>query len=244
MPHTALVARLTRLVPLLPPLLLPGLLTLLSGCSAIPEPVVSGPYGAPPVARPAQVERAVTGSLFQADAPVASLFSGLKLPRVVGDTLKVDIAEAINASSKLTADRQRDNALAVKGPGQGAKVPPGLLRSLLDLDATASGSDSYKGSGTTEHNTRFNAKIAVTVVNVLPNGHLVVAGERAVAFNKGLTTLRFSGVVNPADVGAGNVVASADVVNARLEAAGEGELADTTSRTWLQRVMAKAFSVW
>lgn len=59
--------------------------------------------------------------------------------------------------------------------------------------------------------------MAVTVINVLPNGHLLVAGERSMGLNGGVSTLRFSGIVNPRDIGPGNVVASADVVNANLE---------------------------
>ena len=216
----------------------------LAACVSAPAPVVTGPLSAAPVAKPAQVERPITGSLFQADAPVTSLFSGQKPPRLVGDTLKIDIAETLSASTKLNTETSRDNALAVKGPGEGSSVPPGILRTLLNLDAKASGSDSYKGSGSTDQTSKFNGKIAVTVVNVLANGNLVVAGERAVAYNQGVTTLRFSGIVNPADVGVGNVVASSDVVNARLEALGEGGVADATSRSWLQRVLAKTLSVW
>ena len=52
------------------------------------------------------------------------------------------------------------------------------------------------------------------------------------------------GVVNPNDIRAGNVVASSDVVNANLEAVGDGEVSDTASRSWLQRVLTKSLAVW
>lgn len=214
------------------------------GCASQPESLVQGPLYVPPVPTPSYVERANTGSLFQPTTTAAFLFTGQQLPRRVGDTLKVDISEAISASSKLTAETSRDNKLAVKGPGNGSSVAGGALKGLLDLDATASGSDAFKGKGSTENISSFNGKMAVSVVNVLGNGHLVVAGQRSIAFNRGTTTLRFSGVVNPNDIRSGNVVASSDVVNANLEAVGEGEVSDTASRSWLQRVLTKSLAVW
>jgi flagellar L-ring protein precursor FlgH len=219
--------------------------TMLSGCGTAPvEPLVTGPTSAMPVPPPMQLERVATGSLFQPNAPISSLFTGQRLPRAVGDTLKVDISESVNGSSKLSADLSRTNAIASKGPGQGGNVPIGVLRTLLDLDMKAAGSDTFKGQGNASNDTHFTGKIAVTVINVLSNGNLVVAGERTFTFNKGATTMRFSGVVNPLDIKGGNVVASVDVVNAKIEAVGEGDAADSAHRSWLQRVMTKTFSVW
>ena len=87
-------------------------------------------------------------------------------------------------------------------------------------------------------------RIAATVTQALPNGNLVVAGERSVALNGGVRTLRFSGVVDPKDLASGNVVASADVANARLEVAGQGDVSEAASRNWLQRVLTNSLSVW
>ena len=167
----------------------------LAGCNTPPS-IVQGPLSVPPVMPPSYLERTNPGSLFQPDAPVASLFSGQKLARQVGDKLKVDIAEC------------------------------------------------FKGDGNTEQSNKFTGQIAVQVINVLPNGHLVIAGERAVAFNRGVTRMRFSGVVSPSDIRAGNLVASSDVVNARLETAGEGDISEAASRSWLQGVLTKTLTVW
>lgn len=217
-------------------------LLVLPGCASQPESVVAGPTYVQPTTTPNYVERVATGSLFQPNMPAAYLFTGQQAPRRVGDTLKVDISEALSASHKLSTDTSRDNKMAVKGPG--ATGVSGLLKTLMDLDATASGSDAYKGQGSSESSSRFNGKMAVSVINVMGNGHLLVAGERTIAFNRGNTTLRFSGVVNPGDIKVGNVVASSDVVNARLEAVGEGEVSEAASRTWLQRVLTKSLTVW
>jgi flagellar L-ring protein precursor FlgH len=172
-----------------------------------------------------------------------SLFSGERRPRQIGDRLKVDISENLRASQKLATDTSRDNKVAVKGPGT-TEQTGGFFNALLNLDASASGSDAYKGAGQTENSSSFTAQLAASVINVLPNGHLVVAGERSMAFNGGVNTLRFSGVVDPQDIKPGNVVSSSDVVNARLEMAGRGDVSEAASRNWLQRVLTQSLSVW
>ena len=215
---------------------------LLSACAGPPVSSVPGPLLVQPMQPATYLERAPNGAIYQPHMQTASLFSSERKPRQIGDTLKVDIAESLRASQKLATDTSRDNKLAVKGPG-GSKAG-GLLGAILNADASASGSDAYKGSGQTENSTSFAAQMAASVINVLPNGHLVVAGERSMAFNGGLSTLRFSGVVDPRDIKPGNVVTSADVVNARLEVAGRGDVSDAGQRSWLQRVLAQSLSVW
>ncbi len=221
---------------------------LAAGCAA-PNPnpnatSITVPLTAMPVAPPQNIERVATGSLFNQNAPINSLFSGERRPRSIGDTLKVDIVENLSGSIKSKSDTSRDNKIASKGPGTSSSAVTGALKNLLNLDASASGSDSFKGSGEAESNSQFNGRLAATVVNVLPNGNLVVAGERSIAMSNGTAVLRFSGVVNPADIKAGNVVASGDVVDARLESLGSGDTADSTRRGWLQRVLTNSLRVW
>ena len=59
--------------------------------------------------------------------------------------------------------------------------------------------------------------IAVNVIDVLPNGNLLVSGEKQIAFDQGAEFVRFSGVVSPSTIAAGNTVASTQVANARFE---------------------------
>jgi len=218
-------------------------LVFLSACAGPPTSLVQGPTHVPAPQPALYVERAHNGAIYQAHMAAGSLFSADKKPRQIGDTLKVDIAESLRASQKLATGTSRDNKVAVKGPGSGGKTG-GLINALLNADATASGSDAFNGSGSTENSSSFNAQLAASVINVLPNGHLLVAGERSMAFNGGVSTLRFSGIVDPQDIRLGNVVASADVVNARLEVVGRGDVSEAASRNWLQRLLTQSLSVW
>lgn len=215
----------------------------ISACANSPAPLVQGPLLVPAAPAPTYIERANNGAIYQAHMNAGSLFSSEKKPRQIGDALKIDIAETLRASQKVATNTSRDNKLAVKGPGTGEKGG-GLFTALMNADASASGSDSFDGAGKTENASSFNAQLAVSVINVLPNGHLLVAGERSMALHGGSNTLRFSGIVDPRDIKPGNIVASADVVNARLELAGRGDVSEAASRSWMQRVLARTLSVW
>lgn len=213
----------------------------LTGCAGH-EPLVRGPIIAAPLVAPMNVERATNGSIFQANMSTTSLFSGEFRPRNIGDSLKVEISETVKAKREVSTDTSRENSVASKGPGSTSAT--GVLGSLLNLDASAKGSDAFKGSGTTGNNSTFTGQLAASVINVLPNGHLVVAGERSIGMNGGVSTLRFSGVVNPRDIKAGNIVASSDAVNARMELVGQGDVSEAATRNWLQRVLTNSMTVW
>jgi flagellar L-ring protein FlgH len=73
------------------------------------------------------------------------------------------------------------------------------------------------------------------VIDVLPNGHLVVAGEKQVGVNHNVDVLRFSGQVDPRTIQAGNLVASAQIANVRIENRGRGQQAEAQGIGWLAR---------
>ena len=215
----------------------------LAGCAG-PTPLVQGPVSVRPVPPPTFAERTVTGGIYRANLGNVSLFSDQRKPQAIGDTIKVDISESLNASSTVNSVNSRANAVASKGPGLDSNSLGSLLKGLANMDATASGSDSFTGKGNSQNTSTFNARLSAYVVNVLSNGNLVVAGERSMSFNGTLNTLRFSGVVNPLDIKAGGIVASGDVVDAKTELVGAGGTADTASRSWLQKLLTDGLAVW
>lgn len=216
---------------------------LLAGCASTTEERPVLPRSVAPVAPPPQVERVPNGAIFRPDA-VSSVFGIERRARTVGDTLKVDVSENLRASSRHVTDTKRDNQVSSKGPGAPTGSSNTGINRLLNLNASAAGSDAFKGKGEAESASSFTGRVAVSVIRVLGNGHLLVAGERSVALSSGSTVLRFSGVVNPADIQPGNVVASADVVDAQLEALSRGDLGESTRRGWLQRLLTDSLRVW
>ncbi|MGE3927530.1 MAG: flagellar basal body L-ring protein FlgH, partial [Lautropia sp.] len=89
--------------------------------------------------------------------------------------------------------------------------------------------------GATGSDNQFAGTITVTVVEVLPNGNLVVAGEKQVGINQNLESLRFAGVVNPATIRPNNIVSSTQVADARMQVRGRGDIDKAQTTGWLTR---------
>ena len=128
-----------------------GLSSLLLGCASAPPSTIQMPVSALPIARPANLERVNTGSLFQPHS--GSLFSGRRKPSAIGDTVKVYISESLSASNVIKEDASRESALASKGPGNVRKDSP--LAGLFNQDSTASGSNSFVGTGSSKNDSSF-----------------------------------------------------------------------------------------
>lgn len=197
------------------------LAALLSACTS-PAPMVAGPTSVRPSYPVSNVEN--NGAIFRVSS--AQLFEE-PTSYNVGDIIKIDISESISSSNKAATNNNRDTALTQKGPGSGAPLG-GLFTQLYDADYSASGSSSFKGSGNSSSTNTMTGTLMVSIVEVLPNRNLVVAGEKRIGVNGTVNTLRFSGVVRTRDI-RGGIVASSNVADARLEQVGGGSIADASS---------------
>ncbi len=203
---------------------------LLSACaSSIPPTIVTQPTSVRPMAQPqVAVGR---GSIYQA-ATARSLFED-RLARHMGDNLTVLIEEQINASSNSAnkAERTSENSTEVD-VNASSNFFRGILGGLaLDTQST----NKHDGKGTASSSNSFRGQITAQVVDVLANGNLVIAGEKQVNIRGEISYLRVSGIVNPADVKAGNVVSSNKIAEARIEEMGSGTIASADRAGWLQR---------
>jgi len=82
------------------------------------------------------------------------------------------------------------------------------------------------------------------VAEVLPNGNLLVSGDKDIQINQGVQHLRFSGIVNPINVRPDNTIASTAVANARLEYREDGTLGDNAIVGGLLRFFIKAATLF
>ncbi len=183
-----------------------------------------------PMAAPT-VTVAPSGSLFQA----VSYRPAFEDPRarLPGDILTVQITERINATQKSSSSVDR-TANASAGVSALPFISPSS--SLLGkLDVGANSSNKFAGNGETENANTFTGSITTTVQEVLPNGHLLVVGEKQIGVNQNVDVLRFSGTVDPKQIRPGNVVASTQVANVRIESRGRGQQGEALSIGWLAR---------
>jgi flagellar L-ring protein precursor FlgH len=208
------------------------------GCQSLPQPVkvdFAEPKQVQPPAGSVMAERAATGSLFSK----VSYRPAFEDPRAraVGDIVTILIVEQVTASqvSKSTANRTTSGVAGVS-----AFSIPFLSDALNSTELTkmnvntASASD-FSGKGGTESANTFTGSITATVAEVLPNGHLLVTGEKQIGVNQNVDVLRFSGTIDPRLMQPGNIVNSTQVANARIESKGRGAQAEAQTVGWLTR---------
>ncbi|WP_018990277.1 flagellar basal body L-ring protein FlgH [Aromatoleum toluclasticum] len=203
---------------------------LLSGCASIystPPTVVHQPMTVRPEARTQMAP--ANGSIYQA-AQLRPLFEDRRA-RLVGDTLTINLVERNTAQKRANSSATRDSDVT-GGITAASKVP---LSGLAGMDLQAGVKSDFEGKGASAANNVFNGTITVTVIEVYPNGNLLVSGEKQMAINQGNEFIRFSGVINPITVTAANTVQSTQVADARIEYKGSGYIDESNTMGWLQR---------
>lgn len=195
-----------------------------------PEPKASALAATTP-ANPAVGLRPVTGSLFQA-VSYRPAFEDRRA-RLVGDTLTIQIVENVTASQKSTSTANRTSSLA-----GGVTAFPGLVfptetQNRINLGANTA--SDFAGKGGTESANTFSGSITATVTEILPNGHLLVIGEKQIGVNQNVDVLRFSGTVDPRVILPGSFVSSNQVANVRVESKGRGATNEAQTVGWLTR---------
>ena len=207
-----------------------AVLVALSGCEHMnprpPVDIAQPIYVAPPVVPVARVNN---GSIYQAEQ-FRPLFEDYRA-RLVGDSLTVQIVEKISATQKSTSSIDKSGKLAAS-----VTALPGVSPNAFNR-ASAAGSTtiSSAGAGTTENSNDFSGTITAVVTGVLPNGHLLIAGEKQIGVNHNVDVLRFSGQVDPRMIQTGNVVPSAQIANVRIEQRVRGAQAEAQGIGWLSR---------
>jgi len=200
---------------------------LLGACTTVPPTNVHQPMTARPAPRTESL--AATGSIYQAGVS-RTLFEDRRA-RYVGDTMHIAIAEATNASTKSNTNASRSTSIAASVPT--VTGLPG--KSLQGLGLSATDSNSLAGKGDAAANNVFTGTITVTVIEVLPNGNLLVSGEKQVSIGAGTEYIRLSGIVNPYFINAANTISSGNVADARIEYKESGVISEAQVMGWLAR---------
>lgn len=201
---------------------------LLAGCvTTTPATAVHQPMTVRPEAR--QVAVPANGSIYNV-ATARPLFEDRRA-RLVGDTITINITEKTAAAKKsdTKADRSHDTSLGIPTI---AGLP---LKSFQGATLAANSSTAFEGSGENTSSNNFIGTLTVTVIEVYPNGNLLVSGEKQIGLKEGEEFIRFSGVVNPMTITAANTVASTQVADARIEYKANGFIDSAQVMGWLGR---------
>lgn len=215
------------------PVLVTGLASLaLAGCGAMYPRVDLEPSVPVTLSMPAPAVAGSAGAIYRADA-YRPMFESHRA-RLPGDLLTVRIVEKISASQSST--RSVEKAGTVEA---GLSALPGVKPNSFATgraEINGSSSNTFSGQGSTQSSNDFTGTITVSVRQVLPNGLLLVVGEKQIGLNHDIDILRFTGQVDPGTIQPGNVVNSSQVGQVRLEHRGRGATAEAMAMGWLARV--------
>lgn len=203
----------------------------LSACAAQPQPlpVPDDPFYAPAVPEASLPAAVPNGSLFNGEKN--NLYSDIKA-RDLGDIITVRLQESTSASKSAKTGTSRGTSVNLPTP---TVLGKDLSFRGYSLSANLEGSTEFQGDASANQSNRLSGDISVTVIRVLPNGSLIVRGEKWLTLNNGQEYVRLTGMIRPQDVASDNTVLSNRVANARIEYSGTGSLADTQRQGWLTR---------
>ena len=174
-----------------------------------------------PVVVPQVYSKPAPGTIYNAGTDIR-LFEDRKANRV-GDILTVVLAEQTNATknSQTTTSKATDATM-----GNPTVFGTPLTHKGIPLfDGALSGSSSFDGTGASSQSNSLAGDITVTVVDRLPNGNLVISGEKWVTLNQGQEFIRLSGIIRPDDIEPDNSLVSTRIANAQITYSSKGVLA-------------------
>jgi flagellar L-ring protein precursor FlgH len=188
----------------------------------------------PPTPRRAVYEQ---GSLWRSGP--ASLFGDRRAARM-GDILTVIININDQASLQNTSNRSRSAGENLAVPnliGIPETVNNVAGRNITDPAVGLTSSSSTAGSGSIKRNEQIMLRVAATVVQELPNGHLVVRGTQEVRVNSELRDLQVTGIIRPEDISRQNTISYDKMAGARIYYGGRGMVSDVQAPRYGQQIL-------
>jgi flagellar L-ring protein precursor FlgH len=214
---------------------------ILAGCAELPSASKQSLINGDTTARPETQAVVATskGSLVPTSRPAATTHRGLFEDRRavrVGDTLTVMLNETTRASKDIGTNARR---LSSNGLNAGLNINTGTGSPTgFNGGVNSNGNTSFDSKGGSSASNQFLGTITVTVIEVLPNGNLNVAGEKRLAVGHEEEVIRFGGIVSPSTL-QGNTVLSSQVADARIEYRGQGITDQIQSPGFLTKLFTK-----
>ena len=218
-----------------------------AGCASMPPSKDDYHATMPPAYVSAAPEN---GSIYHTSSDIR-LFEDVKA-RHIGDVITVILSESTSASktAKTTADKNQDTSIA--SPTIFGATPTFNVPGIIPLDSNhnntlemgLSAERAFDGEADSSQSNSLSGAITVTIADVLPNGNLVVRGEKWLTLNQGEEFIRISGIVRPQDINPDNTILSTQIGDARIAYSGKGFLHDSNSMGWLARFFNSAIWPW
>jgi flagellar L-ring protein precursor FlgH len=176
------------------------------------------------------------GAIFQAGYDVA-LFEN-SVARRVGDTVTINLQESTAAQKSSTTSTAKDTTVDIPAPLFGGTP---LAINGHEISASLANNRKFEGTGDSSLSNKLSGNITVTVAQKLPNGNLVIRGQKWIEINQGREFVRIQGVIRPIDIAPDNTIASYRVGNATIAYGARGALNDANRPGLLSRFFN---SIW
>jgi flagellar L-ring protein precursor FlgH len=195
----------------------------LSACSVMPREPLAHSDGFRPVYPVAQTQpQMATGAIY--NGVQSEAFFGRGRAFQIGDVITVILDESTQAG--------RTQSGVVKRTSSNDVVPAAMGGGLLPAANLLGGTIKNEGSGTADQTATLKGSVAVSVIDVMSNGNLVLRGEKQLALTEGAEIIQVAGVVRPDDIAPNNTVASRRLANAQITYRGTGDMAAASRAGW------------
>jgi len=213
-------------------LILTLLAFIVSGCAHMKKPEPGDPLYAPVAPDVYQPKPATPGAVYQANFGL-SLWDDSRA-RNIGDILTVFLDENTDSSKSAKTEITKEDTNDMTVTQLLGKLPTYKGDPFLNTDSV--NNREFEGEAKSSQGNELTGSITVTVSNVLPNGNMVVRGEKWITLTDGKEYIRLTGIVRPVDVTPDNRVSSTRLANAQIEYSGTGAGADANRIGWGSRV--------
>ena len=206
----------------------------MAGCASAPTPRPGDARYSPvmPVSPPPG--QSATGSIYASGAGI-SLWED-KRARRIGDIITLYLEERTVSSKSNKTAIDKDDKLDMGVETLLGTSPSGHLNgSNLNMSIQADNTREFEGDANSDQSNRLQGQISVTVADVLPNGVLVVRGEKWMTFSQGDEFIRIEGMLRPSDVSPDNTALSTRLADARITYSATGALAAAQEQGWASK---------
>jgi flagellar L-ring protein precursor FlgH len=163
-----------------------------------------------------------TGSFWTPQSPYSDLASDYKA-RNINDLIVIQVVESTTAAADGAVKSARTFSASSGISGLvGTLGPNNSLQNIFSPNS----SRTLNGQGQTSSDSTLTTSLSGRVVDVLPNGFLVIEAERLMYMNNQHQTVIIHGVVRPGDINSSNAVASTAISNLEVELKGKGVISD------------------
>jgi len=181
-----------------------------------------------------QASNASPGSLYTAGGRLADGFRDVRASQTF-DLVTIIVSDTSSAvSTGGTNTSRKSNVKASVASLFGPKSVAGALSNL----ASATNNQQLQGQGTTSRNSTLTTTVTAEVTDVLPNGNLVVQGQKEIAINSEKQVITVRGIIRPDDLSPVNSIPSDRVARMEILVNGRGVVNDAVKRPFfLYRIL-------